>query len=66
MIYGKDLINHIGNMPTYRYKCKWCKTEVQRIVPIAERNKQTCEKCGQSLDRMYDSFGFVVRDSIIK
>lgn len=37
-------------MPAYDYKCPSCGAEVERIVEIDLRDKQTCE-CGNFLSR---------------
>ena len=39
-------------MPTYTYICHPCAYGPEdRLVPIAERAKQFCPKCGQPLER---------------
>jgi putative FmdB family regulatory protein len=38
-------------VPTYSYCCKPCKRPVERVVPIARRDLQTCEVCGSPLQR---------------
>ena len=32
-------------MPLYEYKCPDCSTTGERILPVAERNDQTCPVC---------------------
>lgn len=41
-------------MPTYTYQCNACKWIAERIVPIAERDKQTCSMCGDPLVKCVD------------
>jgi putative FmdB family regulatory protein len=56
-------------MPLYEYACSVCMREVtlvhphahtaeQRIVPVAERDAQTCDRCGTKLERLPAAPGF--------
>ena len=36
-------------MPTYEYLCPKCDKEIERIVKIAESNKQKCDDCKTKL-----------------
>lgn len=51
-------------MPTYEFGCIECDytKEVQR--PMSEAtNQETCEKCGYSMIRVYNSFGIQFKGS---
>jgi putative FmdB family regulatory protein len=38
-------------VPVYGYRCNFCKTNEDRIVPVPRRDLQTCPKCGMHLAR---------------
>ena len=46
-------------MPNYEYTCVNCDETTERIVKIDEREKQSCEKCGYRLNRVYSFNGSV-------
>jgi putative FmdB family regulatory protein len=39
-------------MPTYELFCQSCRRQLERVVPIARRDLQTCEVCGSPLSRL--------------
>lgn len=47
-------------MPIYTYVCHECNDRLERIgVPVDARDKQTCENCGEVLERKLDAPGSV-------
>lgn len=46
-------------MPTYDYNCWECGAKVMLIVPIAERDEQTCDTCRVPLFRKITFNGLV-------
>lgn len=38
-------------MPLYQYSCPRCRRSVERLAPLAARNRQECEACGAALVR---------------
>lgn len=40
-------------MPNYDYKCLPCKLELERCVPIMERDQQRCPNCKKKLSRLF-------------
>lgn len=39
-------------MPVYEYHCAACHWNAERIVPVDERDTQTCSMCGDPLGRL--------------
>lgn len=39
-------------MPTYEYRCLNCHREFVRVVPMKDRDGQTCE-CGGEVERLF-------------
>jgi putative FmdB family regulatory protein len=46
-------------MPLYTFTCMQCDKDEERIVKIAERDCQRCERCGNRLIRPIDFQGGV-------
>lgn len=46
-------------MPTYTFTCLACDSDLERIVPIAQRDDQFCEICGWRLNRTVTFTGSV-------
>lgn len=46
-------------MPNYDYKCLTCEKSFARIVSINDRDEQTCEECGEKVERQITFGGMV-------
>lgn len=48
-------------MTVYEYHCVFCHTVQERRVPMEERDKQTCELCGEQLARQWSGNPIIIR-----
>ncbi|AXG66201.1 hypothetical protein SEA_ANNADREAMY_82 [Streptomyces phage Annadreamy] len=46
-------------MPIYTYWCQCCDNDQERLIPIAQRDEQKCDECGNRLIRAIDRPGAV-------
>lgn len=46
-------------MPNYDYKCLTCDKKFDKVVSIENRDEQTCEDCGEKVERQITFGGMV-------
>lgn len=42
-------------MPFYEYECSKCKTYIERITKVSERDSQTCKNCNSKLEKLFSA-----------
>lgn len=50
-------------MPTYQYECLECKHAFEVFQSMSDEPVKICEKCGQSVRKVYNSTGIIFKGS---